>query len=700
MLTHLLRLMTVAMLFAAVPLRAADAPPLPVTKIVLFNSGVGYFQRDAKIQGTQVVDLQFPAGNINDLLKSLVVQDFGGGSVSTVNYGSQDPITKTLRSFAIDLTTNPSLFDLLSQVRGEQVAVETPSQVAGTIVGLERRKQVTDKEAVEIEYLTLLTEEGIRSFPLATLNKIKLSNAKLDGELRQALKVLALGHANDKKTVSINFQGQGAREVLVGYVQESPIWKTSYRLVLRDNDPILLQGWAIVENTSDEDWKQVALTLVSGRPISFVMNMYQPLYVPRPWVEPELFASLRPQTYGQDMDRANLEFAKRDESNRSRELAATDALRKSADMKAAAAPMAAARRLEQANGLAAGFGGGNADKLAEKEQQMLRGVQSVAQGGNVGEYFQYKIDTPVTLPRQQSAMLPIVNASIKGEKVSIYNPAVQPKHPLSGLRMTNTSGLHLMQGPITVFDDGAYAGDARIEDLTPNSERLLSYALDLDTEVAIEGKGVPEQLVSVKLAKGTLQVSRRMERHQLYTVKNSGRKVKTVLIEQPLQPNWKLIEPAKSDEKTRDLYRFAVQAEPGKPALLTVREEQTVYQSYAANNLDDGTVSFYISAQSVSPAVKKALGEIVSQKRRIEQLLNQQKGLQAELQTIDQEQARIRQNMQQLDRNSDLYARYVKKFSEQEDQVERLRKQVNELQADILAKKKDLDTFVLALEVQ
>ncbi len=699
MFTNLLRLTVVATLFAALPCRAADAPPLPVTKIVLFNSGVGYFQRDAKIKDTQVVDLQFPAGNINDLLKSLVVQDFGGGKVSTVNYGSQDPITKTLRSFAIDLTSNPSLFDMLSQVRGEQVMVETPSQVAGTIVGLERRKQATEKETVEIEYLTLLTEDGIRSFPLASLQKIKLANAKLDGELRQALKVLALGHSNDKKTVSINFQGLGAREVMVGYVQESPIWKTSYRLVLRDQDPPLLQGWAIVENTSDEDWKQVGLTLVSGRPISFVMNMYQPLYVPRPWVEPELFASLRPQTYGQDMDRANLESAKRDESNRAREVAATDALRKSADMKAAAAPMAAARRLEQSNALAAGFGGA-ADKLAEKEQQMLRGIQSVAQGGNVGEYFQYKIDTPVTLPRQQSAMLPIVNASIKGEKVSIYNPAVQPKHPLAGLRMTNSSGLHLMQGPITVFDDGAYAGDARIEDLPPNSERLLSYALDLDTEVAVEGKGVPEQLVSVKLAKGTLQVSRRMERHQIYTVKNSGRKVKTVLIEQPLQGGWKLIEPTKSDEKTRDLYRFAMQAEPGKPAKLDVREEQIVYQSYAANNIDDGTVSFYISAQSVSPAVKKALSEIVERKRGIEQLNNQLKTLQAELQTIDQEQSRIRQNMQQLDRNSDLYARYVKKFSEQEDQVERLRKQVNELQANILQKKKDLDTFVLALEVQ
>ena len=158
----------------------------------------------------------------------------------------------------------------------------------------------------------------------------------------------------------------------------------------------------------------------------------------------------------------------------------------------------------------------------------------MAQASDVGEMFQYEIASPVTLPRQQSAMLPIVNESVKGEKVSIYNPSVQAKHPLNGLRLTNSTDLHLMQGPITVFDGGAYAGDAKIDDLPPKSERLISYALDLDTEVAPESTGRPEQLVNVSIVKGTLHASRKLTRVQNYTVKNSGSKVKKVLIEYPL----------------------------------------------------------------------------------------------------------------------------------------------------------------------
>src|SRR5262249_30551853 len=189
-----------------------------------------------------------------------------------------------------------------------------------------------------------------------------------------------------------------------------------------------------------------------------------------------------------------------------------------------------------------------------------------AQAGEVGELFQYAIATPVTLGRQKSAMLPIVNESVKGEKLSIYNQSVQVKHPLNGLRLSNSTALHLMQGPITVFDGATYAGDAKIEDLPPGAERLISYALDLKTEVAPEAKGRPDQLLKVKLIKGTMEVTRKNSRVHNWTVKNSDSKAKTVLIEYPLEANWTLVTPKEPTEKTRDLYRFAVKAEPGKPA--------------------------------------------------------------------------------------------------------------------------------------
>jgi hypothetical protein len=679
--------------------------PLPLSKVVLFNAGVGFYQHDAEITGDQTVELKFNVTDINDLLKSMVLQDLGGGKVSTVTYNSLEPITKTLKTFAVDLTQNPTLFDLLGQLRGERIEVESPGKVVGVILGLERRAVKTDdatRGTQQAEFINLLTDDGIRSYPLATLSRIKLLNERIDGELRQALLVLAMGNSTDKKTVTLNFLGSGKRPVRVGYVQESPVWKTSYRLVLDDQAPPFLQGWAIVENTTEQDWKDIKLTLVSGRPISFVMDLYQPLYVPRPVVETELFASLRPQTYGQDMDRANREFAE----------AAKGQLR---DLQAGAA------RKSAAAAPGAGLGGGananaagerrmlGTDKLAEKQsadgffargESLARSVQSAADAGNVGEMFQYAIDSPVTLPRQQSAMIPIVNASVTGEKVSIYNPGVHAKHPLNGLRMKNSTGLHLMQGPITVFDDGAYAGDARIEDLPPNSERLISYAMDLDTEVALETRSTPDQMVSVKIVKGTLWSSRKPDRTQTYTIKNSGKKAKKVLIEQPLDASWKLITPEKPSEKTRDRYRFDVQAEPGVPAKLVVNEEQTVQQQVGMSNFDNGAIQIYLSQKVVSEAVKAALQEVVRRKSALDQAQRAMNDLQNQIKVIDQEQARIRQNMQQLDRNSALYTRYVTKFAEQEDQVEKLRDQIEQAGRKLEEDRRSLDSYLLSLNVQ
>lgn len=694
-----LALMISAVLLGVVAL-ADDEPrheptpaSLPLERIVLFNSGVGFFEHRAEIEGDARVDLKFNVENINDLLKSLVLEDAGGGHVAPVTYGSQDPITKTLSTFAIDLTDNPTLARLLDQIRGEAIEIDAPNAMTGKIVGVEKRKRKVGDEVLEIDVLNLLTDDGLRSVPLESVGRIKLVNEKLDAELRQALAVLALGHATDKKTVSLQFMGDGKRQVRAGYIQEAPIWKTSYRLVLTDDAAPFLQGWAIVENTTEEDWRDVSLTLVSGRPISFVMNLYQPLYVPRPVVEPELFASLRPQTYGQDLAKRDAEFAERAGEGRLAGKAESLARSRRKLAEGPPAPDAPPAAADASTHFAAE--GASREALA----RLGRGVQSLAQGGDVGELFQYVIDTPVTLPRRQSAMLPIVNGAVAGEKVSIYNFETQPKHPLNGLRLKNTTDLHLMQGPITVFDDGAYAGDAQIEDLSPGGERLISYSLDLQTEVATESRGAPQRLVRCKLTKGVLITTHQHQRSHDYTIKNSGKKAKQVLVEYPHESEWTLIAPKKADQTTRDRYRFAVKAEPGEPAKLHVAEERTVSQQVAISNLDDKMIRYYINAEVVSDAVKKALTEVVSRKQRIAELAAKKQDLERQVATIDQEQQRIRQNMPQLDRNSDLYRRYVKKFGEQEDQMEKLRGAIQEVTADQEQRQQALDEYLAGLDL-
>jgi len=284
------------------PPEAASPQALPLTEVVLYSSGVGYFQRDGSIEGRGDVELRFKVDNINDLLKSMIVQDFDGGQVTTVTYDSRDPITKTLKSFAVDLTTHPGLGQLLEQIRGERIEVAAPNPVRGVIVGVEKkREKVGDKETAEVEHLTLFTTEGLRSIPLNQVQRIQIGNERLKAELQQALEVLASSHDLQKKAVKLEFDGQGRRRVRVGYIVETPVWKTSYRLALSETKRPFLQGWAIVENTTDEDWANVRLSLISGRPISFRMDLYEPLYTKRPLVVSELHESLRPQVYGQAM---------------------------------------------------------------------------------------------------------------------------------------------------------------------------------------------------------------------------------------------------------------------------------------------------------------------------------------------------------------------------------------------------------------
>jgi hypothetical protein len=296
---------------AVVPIVQPATTNLPIAQVVLFSSGVGYFQREGQVEGNARIDLTFREDDINDLLKSLVLQDLGGGHISAVHYDSHDPIDRTLRSFAIDLTGNPSFGELLNQARGEKVEVvlqqsnvTQPGTLTGSIMGVEKQRQQVGNQPVEIELLNLWCAEGMRSVKLNEVQRVRFLNPIMDSEVKQALETLALSHDTQKKAVRLNFVGAGKRPVRVGYVVENPIWKTSYRLVLNKEGKPFLQGWAIVENPSDEDWSNVRMALVSGRPISFRMDLYQPLYLPRPLVEPELFASLRPPTYTSPLDKS------------------------------------------------------------------------------------------------------------------------------------------------------------------------------------------------------------------------------------------------------------------------------------------------------------------------------------------------------------------------------------------------------------
>jgi hypothetical protein len=696
-------LTTLFLLAAAGPVFGQPPRPgradLPLQRIVLFSSGVGYFQREGQVEGNARIDLQFPAAEVNDLLKSMVLQDLNGGLINSVTYDSRDPVEKTLKSFALDLTSNPSIGQLLDQARGERVEVVSfgesghdgrPVTLAGSVVGVQRQARPVGKDhVITIEQLNLLTDEGLHGVLLDKVQRVHFLKPELQQEFRQALEVLATGHDKQKKTVSLNFLGNGKRRVRVGYVTESPLWKTSYRLSLEEKDAAFLQGWAVVENPTDEDWHQVRMGLVSGRPISFQMNLYDPLYVPRPVVEPELFASLRPPTYSGDLTARAGEEGKREAG-------------------AETPPPAGAL-----GGMGAGFGrAGKARRLlraedAKAEKQLAtssmrldEGVASAAVATELGEYFKYELEQPVSLPRQKSALLPIVNQAVRASKVSIYNEGVHAKFPLLGLRFHNTTGLHLLQGPVTVFEGDTYAGDARITDLQPKETRLISYAVDLGTEVAPEDKPAHDDLVRVKLYKGLLETTHQQRQTKVYTVKNRSEHTRQLLVEHPIHPGWKLVTPEKPSERSRDVYRFAVEAKPNQPVALTVVEEIRLTQQVALSNSPDENIRILLKGTAASAKVKEALAEALKRKGQLAETQHAVGVEQQALEAISRDQERLRANIQRVPPTSQAYQRYLKKFDEQETEIEGRQAKLAQLQKTAEQQRQAYESFLANLNVE
>ena len=671
---------------------------VPVKVVVLFSSGVGYFEHAGTVKGNASTELRFKTNQVNDILKSLLLQDLGGGKVTTVVYPSQDPIDKTLKSFQVDITGDPSLAELLAQLRGAKVKVTAGAEnLDGTILGLEKKpKAIGDKGSIEVWVLNLITGGTIRSVELADARKIELEDPQLQDELNKALTALAQARDQDKKPVTIHFAGEGERQVRIGYVVETPIWKTSYRLVLpgegdnaKEAKPKLL-GWAIVENQTDNDWSNVQLSLVSGRPISFIQDLYRPLYVPRPVVQPELYASLRPQTYEGGM-------------NEKRDLAAVT------DTPAAIAgkPVTRMRRELADESLArkeagAAFGAGE-----QQMQQMAQQIQpidatasiaSVASASKVGELFQYTVGS-VSLPRQRSAMIPIITDDVEIERLSIYNPAVLPRNPLNGARVKNTTGKHLLQGPVTVIDGSSYAGDARIDNVPPGQERLISYGVDLQMLVDAKNNKQEDAIIAGKIVKGVLWVTRKHVLAQTYVAENKGDKDKTLIVEHPLRAGWKLIEPAKPLEKTDALYRFKEGVAAGKSATLRVVEESVNAQQVAVGAADVGSLEFYSKTGTVPKSVREALATAISMKNATTDTQRQIEERRRQVNDITTEQTRIRENLKTVNRTGEYATRLLKKLNDQETSLEKLQSDIADLTQTLDRQRTDFETWLGGLSV-
>ena len=678
----------------------AFAADLPLRDVVLFSSGVGYFSREGAVDGDAEVELSFRTAQINDLLKSLVLQDRDGGTIAPVTYAPQEPIDRTLSSFAVDISDNPSLSELLDRLRGVKAEVKSDTTQVGAILGVETQEKSVGDRILQFEVINLLTEDGIVEVPIWHMKSVRILDEKIDADLKQALEVLATTRDVDKRPVTLHFNGTGSRHVSAGYLLETPVWKTSYRLVV-DDETLHLQGWAIVENTTDDDWSSVQLTLVSGQPVSFIQTLYDPLYIARTTLPPSVTPAARPRLHEGAMDDYDEAAPPEAPAETRADRRASGAPGAEGEAGAAGAQPMMGPGMGGMMGGGGAYGGGLSAGYMDTNALIVRDLpQAMAAAGEVGELFQYVIDQPVTIGRMKSAMIPIVNVPTEGEKVSVYNAGYDPIHPMNGIKLKNTTGLNLMPGAVTVFDSGVYGGDALMDALAPDDDRLVTYARDLDVRVDQKADSRANELISVKVVRGTAIITHKQRIETTYTAKSvSGRK-RALLIEHPLRNGWKLLEPEKPAERTSSLYRFRVELAPKATENLNVVEEHPVSETVVLTDVNPDAIVAMLTLDKLSPEIEAALQKIVEIKTEQADATRQLAEREGRLEEISKEQERIRQNMEQLDRDSELYKRYVDKFTEQEDEYERLQAEIKTLEEKAEQLRKQLEDYVLALNLE
>ena len=646
---------------------------LPLRRVILYSNGVAFIERRGFVSGNAEINLHFKQSQVDDVLKSMLVLDLGDGQIGAVSYNSSAPPSARLAEipFSIeagtDVDSQGGLGGVLRQLQGARVVVTTATRsVAGAILTVEERKSAgDDKAGFTTQALVIATSAGdLASFPLSEVRSVRMVDEGARRDINEFANASASARRRDAKTIVISSDGVGRRELVVSYTIAAPIWKTTYRVVLDSTGKPFFQGWAIVDNVSDEDWSEVSLSLFSGTPVSFIQPLQRPLYRFRPVIPIPEDLNLEPQLYD---DEIGANFGK-----------TPGGVGQNYGGGGAGGGMGAGegRGIDPNRVFSGKEASGQTTTLSDALSAEDSGIKTAATGKEVGDLFEYRIARPVTVRRDRSALIPILQTRMEGERVSIYREAERADRPMSGVRLKNTSPLTLEGGALTVIEGDAYAGEALIERLKPGEERFISFAVDLATLVNVKNDVGREPVFLVRVLDGIFQAHYYQAENKTYAITNQTDKPRTVYVEHPLRDGWRLTEETpKPVEKTASAYRFRVELGARETVQLKVGERQALMDKYAVSNLTPRDLGVFVSRRYLDPTAQAALEKIISLKTEIAGIAAAVDELDREAAEIEKDQSRLRENIKALNETPDarsLIARYIAKANAQETRMEQL----------------------------
>jgi hypothetical protein len=722
--------------------QSGETARLPVERVVLYKSGVGYFEHEGRVSGDQSVSIDFTSGQLNDVLSSLTVLDLGGGRIAGVSYNSEAPLSQRLGALRIPLGENTNLDQFFGALRGAKLEVQTgTSSITGRLLSIEQKQKVTGTTTEQVALATLVSDTGeVRSVEITPAVSVRLADRDVTSEVQRYLSLLGTERQADLRRMTIQTDGTGERELYVSYISETPIWKTTYRIVMpsKPTDDPLLQGWAIVDNTVGEDWNDVQLSLVAGAPQSFIQQLSQPYYSRRSEIPLPQTAQLTPQTHESAMEGGSgtLTGKVTDPSgaviaNAQVKLIGTDGqvvdtdttdnqgqyeLDEPAGTYQLQVSMPGFQTLtmggislgggEQANrDVALQVGAATQTVTVEARDKSMpirsqnyemfaapppspaplavdearRQMEAAAKGVELGDLFEYKLKDRVTIRKNESALVPIVQAHVKAEKVSLWNASLGSERPLRAIWLTNTSGLTLDGGSFSVLEDETFAGEGLTDPIKPGEKRLISYASDLGVRVDAKAQSSAEPVTRVAIAHGVLWQTREERQETTYKVRDDDTTSREVIIEHPSKTGWMLAKDGpKPEETTSNAYRFRVSVEPKSTATLDVREAKPISTSYSLTNIDSDLVALFVRQRSITPEIQAALEKVIEQKNKVAALQDEVNKRENERQQIFTDQQRLRENLKALKGTPEekaLTQRYVQQLNDEETRLDTLQKE-------------------------
>ena len=656
----------------------AMAADIPIREVILYKSGVGYFERAGTLRPGESAHLDFKASEMNDVLKSLTVEDRNGGKVTGLRYDSSEPLDQKLAAFPFKIGGQTPLSMFLDQMKGAKVEVKYGAETVNGAI-LSGRVVAGDEKQKEREQLVLMLDSGeLRTFDLAAANSIRFADAALQLQLKDYLSAVNQSRSKDKRSVYIDSSDAKERQFAASYMVPMPVWKSSYRLIFNDKTEPMLEGWAIIDNTSGEDWTNVRLVVVSGRPVSFISSLYEPKYVARQTVDLPEDRAAGPVVYEGGIG--------------------TDQVAKAMNSPAPAAPMPMQRA--QNGRMQAGV----RDAEALNSNGLLRlearsGVAVNVASGDLGELFEYRFGAPVTVKKDESTMLPFLQQKIGSRKLLIYSENYG-EHPMSAAELTNSTGKTLDGGPITVFDAASYGGEALMTTLKAGDKRLISYAVDLGTRVTTKFDSNRSVVREIHVDRGVLTTRTAMDEIRTYTIRNVDQKPKTLIIEHLQRPEYKLLN-MKPVETTANAYRFEVKLGPDSTEKFPVTEERVYDTTNAVSNLQPDVLLSYVQNKALSDAGRRQLQQIIDVKRQIVDADNQIRQLDVDVTNLFRDQERVRQNLLSLNQVSgqqDQVQKYARTLATQESQLATMRDKQNEIKKQKSSLESNLKSLLENLE--